>query len=175
VWLIADVRSAPHSRFCPHFNKDALGRALKLAGIDYLFLGDELGARRTEEGCYVDGQARYDRIATLPAFRQGLDAVLAEARQRHVALMCSEADPLTCHRTVLICRELHRLAPDLQIAHILADGGVETQEQAAARLIALHKLEPELFGDLASYEGRVERAFDLQADKIAYTAAATEA
>ncbi len=171
VTLAADVRSAPYSRFLPHFNKEPLERLLAGAGIEYLFLGNELGARRTEETCYVGGQARYDRIAVLPAFRRGLDAVRGAMLDGRVALMCSEADPLTCHRTILVCRELQRSAPDLAIAHILPDGSIEPHAHATDRLIALHKLEPELFGDLASHDGRIERAYDLQAGKIAYSTA----
>jgi uncharacterized protein (DUF488 family) len=175
VSLVADVRSAPYSRYAPQFSKDALEKSLRDSAIDYVFLGNELGARRSEEGCYVDGQARYDRIAALPAFRRGLDAIRQETRARPVALMCSEADPIACHRTVLVARQLRRAAPDLDIVHILPDGTTESQEQAGERLVALHKLEPELFGELASHAGRVEHAFDLQAAKIAYTASATEA
>lgn len=175
IKLIVDVRSSPYSRYAPQFSKDALEKSLRRAGIDYLFLGNELGARRTEENCYVDGQARYDRIATLPAFRRGIERVLQEASTRRVALMCSEADPITCHRTILICRELQRTSPDMDIAHILADGTLESQEQAGERLVALHKLEPELFGELSCHTGLIERAYDLQAGKIAYTAAAAEA
>jgi hypothetical protein len=44
----------------------------------------------------------------------------------------------------------------------------ETQEAAEERLIALHKLAPELFGELSSREGLVARAYDLQAGKVAY-------
>ena len=41
VTAVADVRSAPYSRFCPHFNRRALSSALEARGIQYLFLGRE--------------------------------------------------------------------------------------------------------------------------------------
>jgi uncharacterized protein (DUF488 family) len=165
---IADVRSSPYSKYSPHFNKDVLESALRNADIDYIFLGRELGAQRTEDDCYIDGQAKYERIANLPTFQRGLERVLQGIEHYRIALMCSESDPITCHRTILICRELKRLCPDLKIIHILADGTEERQEMSEKRLINLHKLQPELFGDLTSTSGLIEKAYDLQAEKIAY-------
>ena len=82
--------------------------------------------------------------------------------------MCSEADPISCHRTILVCRELKKICPDLKVTHILADGTEEKQEASEKRLIKLHKLQPELFGELTTTSGLIERAYNLQAEKIAY-------
>ena len=60
VDAVADVRTSPWSRYQPDFNKDALGAALKAAGIAYVFLGRELGGRPEDPACYVDGRVRYD-------------------------------------------------------------------------------------------------------------------
>ena len=165
---IADIRSSPYSKYSPHFNKDMLDSALRNANIDYMFLGKELGAQRSEDDCYIDGQAKYDRIARLPAFRRGLEIVLQRVENCRIALMCSESDPITCHRTILVCRELKKMCPDLEITHLLGDGKVERQETSEKRLVNLHKLQPELFGDLTSTSGLIEKAYDLQAEKIAY-------
>jgi hypothetical protein len=73
VQVIADVRSRPGSRRFPHFSRERLQASLAAADIGYVFLGTELGARRDEPECYVDGQASYDRIATLPAFAAGIE------------------------------------------------------------------------------------------------------
>ena len=175
VSAIIDVRSSPYSKYSPHFNKDLLEGALRGVDIDYVFLGRELGAHRSEDGCYIDGQAKYDRIAQLPTFRRGLEIVLQGVEHCRVALMCSESDPITCHRTILVCRELKRICPDLKITHILGDGTEEQQETSEKRLINLHKIQPELFGDLTSTSGLIEKAYDLQAEKIAYKKVPVEA
>ncbi len=172
---IADIRSSPYSKYSPHFNRDMLDIALRNANIDYKFLGRELGAQRSEEDCYIDGQAKYDRIAHLPAFRRGLEIVLQRVENCRIALMCSESDPITCHRTILVCRELKKLSPDLEITHLLGDGKVERHEMSEKRLVNLHKLQPELFGDLTSTSGLIEKAYDLQAEKIAYRKVPVEA
>lgn len=174
VATVVDVRSSPYSKYTPQFSKAELQHGLETAGFEYVFLGRELGARRDEEACYVNGQARYDRIAHVPRFREGLKNVLDRAAHDRVALMCSEADPLVCHRTILVCRELLRLQPDLKIAHILPDGALEQHRDAEERLMKLHKLEPELFGDLNTTAGLIERAYDLQGEKIAYKRASAE-
>jgi len=173
--IIADVRSSPYSKYSPHFNKDVLDSALRNTDIDYIFLGSELGAQRSEDYCYIDGQAKYDRIANLSTFQRGLELILQRVEYYRIALMCSESDPITCHRTILICRELKRLCPDLKITHILGDGAEEAQEMSEKRLITLHKLQPELFGDLTSTSDLIEKAYDLQAEKIAYKKVPVEA
>lgn len=175
VSAIVDVRSSPYSKYSPHFNKDLLESALRDADIDYVFLGRELGAHRSEDGCYIDGQAKYDRIAQLPTFRRGLERVLQGVEHYRVSLMCSESDPISCHRTILVCRELKRICPDLKMTHILGDGTGERQEMSEKRLMNLHKLQPELFGDLTSMSGLIEKAYDLQAGKIAYKKVPVEA
>ena len=172
---IADIRSSPYSKYSPHFNRDELDSALRNANIDYMFLGKELGAQRSEGDCYIDGQAKYDRIAHLPAFRHGLEIVLQRVENCRIALMCSESDPITCHRTILVCRELKKICPDLEITHLLGDGKVERQEMSEKRLVNLHKLQPELFGDLTSTSALIEKAYDLQAEKIAYRKVPVEA
>jgi uncharacterized protein (DUF488 family) len=168
ITLVADVRSNPYSEYSPQFNRELMQQKLRGAGVEYVFLGRELGARRTEEGCYVDGRAKYDVIRGLPAFRSGLDRVFQETERHRVSILCSEADPLTCHRTILVCPELKALHPDIKITHILGDGTMESHEHAEKRLIRLHKLQPELFGELNSTSGLIERAYDMQAERIAY-------
>ncbi len=167
VCTVIDVRSSPYSKYSPHFGKDVLENALPNADIRYVFLGREIGARRSEATCYIDGHARYDRIAQLPIFREGLSRVIELAAGFRCAVMCSEADPVTCHRTILICLELKKMRPDLSIMHILADGTTETHEAAEQRLVKLHKLQRELFGELTTEAALVDRAFELQAAKLA--------
>jgi len=175
ISAVVDVRSSPYSEHSPQFNREAIQQSLRDASIEYVFLGRELGAWRIEEDCYIDGQAVYDAIRSLPAFRSGLRRVLEGIERYVVSLMCAEADPLVCHRTILICRELRLFRPDVRITHILPDGSLESHEEAEQRLIRLHKLQPELFGELTSMSGLIERAYDMQAERIAYKKVPAEA
>ena len=164
ITALADVRSSPYSRRHPQFNREALAAAVERNAIRYVFLGAELGARRTEPECYEDGKARYPLIARAPLFRQGLERVRRGAEKFRVALMCAEKDPLTCHRAVLVCRHLRDAFPDIQ--HIREDGRLESHHELESRLLAVAGL-PE--GDLfQSREELLERAYDWQGERIAY-------
>ncbi len=164
ITLLADVRSAPYSRFNPHFNRKALDAALNERGIAYLFLGRALGGRPEDRACYEEGRVRYDRVARTPLFREGIERVVAEARRERVALMCAEKEPLACHRTVLVGRSL--AAEGVALAHILADGTLEPHDATMDRLLASLKLPR---GDLLqSREALIEEALDAIARRIAW-------
>jgi uncharacterized protein (DUF488 family) len=165
--VIADVRSSPYSAWNPQFNRESLQAFLKARGVNYVFLGDELGARRGEPECYDDaGRVHYDRVARTPAFSRGIGRLAELAAGHRVALMCAEKDPLTCHRTILICRFTKDVFPDVR--HILHDGSLEAQAEAESRLLKLARLpERDLFH---SREELVEQAYEKQEQRIAYTA-----
>jgi hypothetical protein len=170
VTAVADVRSNPFSARLPQFNRAVLDTALDEWGIRYTFLGKELGARRDEQHCYVDGQARYDRIAETPAFAEGINRVINGLENYRIALLCAEKDPITCHRTILVCRHLRRAG--LTTNHILADGKSESHAAAETRLREQFGLnQPSLF---ESPEQQLEEAYDRQALQIAYHAGTSE-
>jgi len=165
VNAIADVRSQPYSRFHGQFNRETLAELLKRAGIQYVFLGRELGARRSERESYQGKQARYDLISQLPAFREGLNRLRGGLAKHRIALLCAEKDPITCHRTVLVCRHLR--SDPIVIQHILEDSSIETTQQAEVRLLEAVGLPPtHLF---KGHSELIEQAYDLQAERIAYT------
>ena len=165
ISAVADVRSVPYSKFTPQFNRDQLSAALGAADIRHIFLGNELGARRVEPECYVDGKARYELIARVPRFKEGLCRLQEGMRRYRVALMCAEKDPVTCHRAILICRHLRPLG--MTISHILDDGRVESQAEMEERLLKLTGVEGEdLFSGRAE---AIERAYDIQGERIAYS------
>ncbi len=163
---LVDVRSHPISRVHPQFNKKVLAADLKKAKIAYVFLGRELGARRVESSCYVEGRAEYGRIAALPIFQEGVRRIREGIRRYRIALMCAERDPLDCHRGILICRYLRN--EGISIQHIREDGSLESQRNFEKRLVDRLKIEPDLFDGHQDFDQLVEKAYDLQGEKIAY-------
>lgn len=171
ITAVADVRSEPSSRLA-HFSGEVLSAVLRVHGIQYVFIGRELGARRSEPECYIDGQAVYELVASLPRFRAGLDRLMQGAQEHIVAVMCAEKEPLDCHRTILVCRHLRRSG--LRIRHILADGRVEEHEQTEKRLVDLTGVGRTLFEpDLTDAE-LIERAYEQRGREIAYRMEAEE-
>lgn len=165
ITAVADVRSRPFSRRHPQFNKDALATELQARGIAYIFTGSELGARPDDSSCYLDGRVSYERVANSGRFRTGIDRVLDLAGKHRLALMCAEREPLDCHRTILVSRALD--ARGAAIKHILADGRIETHEDAMTRLIELARLpSQDLFRSRAEL---VDLACAARERKIAYS------
>ena len=102
---VVDVRSTPYRRHMPRFNLASLNRILDGMGIGHAFLGRELGGRPSDRSCYdANGRVRYDRVANTALFDDGFRRVMRDANERRIALMCTEKEPLECHRTLLVAR-----------------------------------------------------------------------
>jgi uncharacterized protein (DUF488 family) len=164
IQAVADVRSSPYSQFNPQFNRETIQGALQTHGIAYVFLGLELGARRTERECYVDGRADYTLIPQTSAFKRGIERVAQGATTMRIALMCAEKDPLECHRCILIAPRLQEQG--LSISHILSDGTIENHNETEKRLLHLLDLpENDLF---RSPKEILASAYVKQGIRIAY-------
>ncbi len=164
IEALADVRSTPYSRFNPQFNREKLQAALAGAGIRYAFLGEELGARSKDPACYEDGRVSYAKLAASELFRTGIDRLLTGMREHRIALMCAEREPLDCHRTILVARELEKSG--VPVTHILDDGSLEPHRHALERLAAdLEIVGTDLF---RSPDELLEEAYEKQGARIAY-------
>ena len=166
---VIDVRSSPSSRYLPHFNHDVLSQILDDVGIDYVFLGGQLGGRPPGPSYYdADGRVLYDRVSDTEFFDDGIGQVVRVADERRVALMCAEKDPLDCHRTLLLAQSLVKRG--VAVGHILADGGVEDHIAALNRLVDMLKLPPN--GDMfRSRDEVIAEAVARQAKKVGYVGA----
>jgi uncharacterized protein (DUF488 family) len=170
VTAVGDVRSTPYSRFNPHFNSGRMKVWLPEAGIAYVFLGKELGARSEDPACYENGKVQYERLAATQLFRHGLDRVREGNKSYTLALMCAEKEPLECHRTILVARHVAALGFDVQ--HIHADGRLERHDAAMTRLVRMLDL-PE--GDMfRSRDEILAEAYARHGQRIAYELPAGE-
>ncbi len=167
--LICDVRSQPYSKYNSQFNRDSVKKALLESKIEYLFLGEELGGRSKNTFCYNDeGKLQYHLLAQEPLFKKGLEKIMAEVKKRSIALMCSEGDPLKCHRTILVCRQLYQKGhfSKNNIQHVLPDGSLQTNTEMEKNLLDKFKIVPDMF---RNEEECIVEAYSRQAQKIAYT------
>lgn len=171
ITTICDVRSAPHSRMNPQFDRETLKKCLREAGIIYVFLGKELGGRSEDPACCDKGKVLYERVAGTPLFRKGLCRIEDGVTKRHrIALMCAEKEPLECHRSILIGRQLDALG--IAVQHIHADGRLEDQKSALHRLLRqLNLLDTDMF---RSREDVIADAYRIQGNRIAYDWSSSE-
>jgi len=122
VGVVVDVRSAPYSRYCPQFNRDVIELVLKNVGIKYLFLGKELGAKPDDHAYYEGTRVSFEKLRASDSFRNGISRILDGMEECNIAIMCSEKDPINCHRAILISRVL--VEKGVSVKHIQNRGNV---------------------------------------------------
>lgn len=133
VERLLDVRTVPRSRHNPQFNSAALDASLRGAGVLYLHVPELGGLRRPRKDSLNVGWRNlsfrgYADYMQTEAFVQALDRCMDLARRRRVALMCAEAVPWRCHRSL--------------IADALLVRGCEVLEIASPTATRAHKLTP---------------------------------
>ncbi len=106
VETLVDVRTVPRSRHNPQFNRDALPEPLRAAGIDYLHMPELGGLRHARRDSVNTGWRNLsfrgfaDYMET-PEFASALDRLIELSRSSRTAIMCSEAVPWRCHRSLI--------------------------------------------------------------------------
>ena len=170
VTAVADVRSAPYSRYYPQFNRETLKAELKADGIEYSFLGDELGGRPKDGRLFCDGVADYELMAREPSFAKGVERVIEGAKRYRVALMCSEHDPLDCHRCLLVARALKDRG--VPISHILSNGTTKTQAQVEEELLAMVGKDRSQDDFFARPDEQLAAAYRYRSQRVAFSASA---
>jgi uncharacterized protein (DUF488 family) len=103
---LIDVRTVPRSRHNPQFNRDSLPASLARAGIEYIHRPDLGGLRHPRKdsrntGWRNSGFRGFADYMETPEFAAALASLMAHAEQSHVAIMCAEAVPWRCHRSLI--------------------------------------------------------------------------
>lgn len=130
---VVDVRSVPASAYSPQFNKENLKRVLSGNRIYYMHFGEEFGARRND--AIICGQVNFEYAVKTPAFLRGVERIKKGLEHGYqIALMCSEADPLACHRFSMISRYFYDNGYDVK--HILHSREIIPHEVLEAKMIS---------------------------------------
>lgn len=136
--FLVDVRTSPYSRVQPDFSRDSLVRHLAHQKIRYVFMGDTLGGRPSDETCYTNGRVDYSKCRTKEFFQRGIKRLhTAHEKNLRIILMCSERKPQDCHRSKLIGSTL--TDQDIKILHINEDGNLKSQSEIIALLLEPQK------------------------------------
>jgi len=146
VKRLVDVRTVPRSRHNPQFNKDSLPRQLEHHGISYLHLPALGGLRHPRKdslnlGWRNTGFRGFADYMQTPEFERALRTLITLAEKERVAIMCAEALPWRCHRSLIA---------DALLAH-----GVRVEDILSLTSTQPHKLTPfaHVFGNEVTYPG----------------------
>lgn len=147
IEVVVDVRSSPYSKYASQFNKKDIQRDIQDSGMKYLFMGKEIGGKPADLQFYdPDGYVLYSKIAESSIFAEGIKRLLKGIKQYKIALMCSEENPVNCHRRLLIGQVFSD--HDVNLLHIRSDRRVQTEEDLLKENNASQKNEEQqsLFG-----------------------------
>ena len=130
---VVDVRTVPRSRHNPQFNKDSLPGSLKKAGLGYIHMPGLGGLRHAKHDSlnvgWLNASFRgYADYMQTPEFQQSLEELIRLANQDGIALMCAEAVPWRCHRSL--------------IADALLVRGIRTEDIMSPTRCQVHTLTP---------------------------------
>ncbi len=138
ISAVADVRRYPASKRYPHFNREALERALPAVGIDYIWM-PELGGRRAPRKDSNNtawrnaGFRGYADYMETDAFRAAIESLLQHARRRRTTVMCAELAWQQCHRGLI---SDYLKIRGIEVTHIVGQGRAEPHPWTAAARIA---------------------------------------
>lgn len=171
VNCVIDVRSLPASRFNPQYNKAALNTFLNTNSIKYLHFGEEFGARQTDSSVLdEDGKVDFELVRRSVSFKKGIERLKEETKDHTVALMCSESEPLDCHRFSMISVALQENGFDIQ--HILKDktlrSNVELEEQLLKKYESKFPL-PDIFHPDITIGEKLKMAYRLKNKEIGFS------
>lgn len=152
---LVDVRTIPRSRHNPQFNQDSLPLALQQAGIRYTHLAELGGLRKPRpdsinKGWQNESFRGYADYMQTPEFEAGLEKAIQISENEKIAIMCAEAVPWRCHRSLIGDALAIR---NFQVVDIIGPGKSQPHRMTPfARVIGSNLVYPEPIEENASDE-----------------------
>lgn len=135
---VLDVRSTPYSKYAETYNRECLNGLLMRKNIIYSYMGKYFGARPGNIELYnEEGYLDFEKVAQSDLFIKGMkNVILGLSQGNNIALMCTEKDPIDCHRAILVARAF--TLNGIQVTHILSNGKLQTQKELDKRLLDMY-------------------------------------
>jgi len=168
---LIDVRSMPASSYNPQYNKEPFTLFLKDNNIKYLHFGSEFGARHDEES-YLDnnGVVDFEKFRKSYQFQSGIERVdIGISKGYKIVLMCSEGNPLECHRFSMISVYLEEIG--IEVNHIMKDSTLLKHSELENDLIKKYKKnlpEEDLFNQNIEVKDKLNKAYKLHNQEIGW-------
>ena len=135
IKAVIDVRSIPYSKYYSDYNENKLQELLGKHNIYYRNYAKEFGAQQKDRRYYSDeGFLDFERFTASEIFISGFNKIKTSMEKNYTfVLMCSEKDPLECHRSIMVSRIFY--TNGYRIKHLLNNGSIITQEDIENRLL----------------------------------------
>lgn len=172
VTCLIDVRSVAASSYNPQYNQEPLKNFLKRNGIQYLHFAEEFGARHTDPDLLDDeGKVDFTKVRKSWAFKNGVERIWQGLDKGFtISLMCSESEPLDCHRFSMVSIALDKDGFDVK--HIMKDKSIKTNAELEKQLLKKYdkKLpKPDMFNPNVSLEDQLKEAYRLKNKEIGFS------
>ena len=165
---VVDVRSTPYSKYARDYNQEVFETSLTKNNIEYLFKGNELGARFTDPLLKDnDGKIDFEKVGSSAFFTEAIDRLIEVFHNHKTAIMCSEKYPVDCHRFSLLSRAL--VNKNINVMHILADNQVVENIDLEKDIMNEHKSQLSFFDLNKNEEDLLSEAYKDINKKIAYS------
>ena len=169
---IVDVRSIPASTYNPQYNQNSLKNFLKNNHITYLHFAEEFGAKQTDDDLLDnEGKLDFEKVRKTRLFHYGLERIWQGIDKGfRIALMCSESEPLDCHRFSMVSIGLEN--DGFEVKHILKDKSVKTNLELEKELLKKYaKKIPQsnLFEPEITFEMQLKEALRLKNKEIGFS------
>lgn len=138
ISYLLDVRSTPYSKYAPQYNADVIGKYLEENSVRYVPMGKRFGARQKDMSLYdEDGILDFSKTRQTVFFQNAVGSVLKGLDSgSNIVLMCTEKNPIECHRTILISKAFYDIG--VPVKHILSNGKYITQENINDELLNMY-------------------------------------
>ncbi|MBP1888952.1 uncharacterized protein (DUF488 family) [Clostridium moniliforme] len=132
---VVDIRGTPYSKYNVQFDKEAIRYSLKNAGFLYIYMGEELAAKRkTKESYNKEGYADFKKIINEDSFKTGIERLKNGLKKGYkIALLGAMQDPIRCHRAILLGKFLEENG--IKVNHILDDYSIASQKDIEHNLL----------------------------------------
>jgi len=177
VNCVVDVRSIAASGFNPQYNKESLSNFLKNNAVIYFHYGEEFGARHNDPDLLdEEGKVDFEKVRKSWNFKRGVEQLWQGVdKDLTIALMCSESEPLDCHRFSMVSIALEK--DGFEVRHILKDKTLKSNSQLETQLLKKYdKKMPkaDLFEPNVTLDDQLKVAYRLRNKEIAYSPFAKE-
>lgn len=162
---IADVRGIPYIKYASQFNKEYLQSEIKQKNINYLFMGDVLGATDYASLKSEEGGIDFKKALETKEFTAGIERIIEEIKKGStIAIMCTDKEPLSCHRFALVSRAL--ALKGIIVNHILKHGTLCSNDELENRLLEKYQPDYKQASQSPARQEALEKAYHEQSKQL---------